>query len=92
MNTDLGPWTAEKLHDLLGQFEAESSRCALRGDRRPDVRRAVDLLRALARRMTIAQASADKPAALSRPARIRRFVDTRNVRIPHGRERLRHEL
>jgi len=23
MNTDRGPWTADKLHDLLGQFEAE---------------------------------------------------------------------
>jgi hypothetical protein len=23
MNTDRGPWTAEKLHELLGQFESE---------------------------------------------------------------------
>ena len=23
MNTERGPWTAEKLHELLGQFEAE---------------------------------------------------------------------
>lgn len=23
MNTDRGPWTAEKLHELLGQFEEE---------------------------------------------------------------------
>ena len=23
MNTDRGPWTPDKLHELLGQFEAE---------------------------------------------------------------------
>lgn len=23
MNTDRGPWTADRLHELLGQFEAE---------------------------------------------------------------------
>ena len=30
MNTEPGPWTADQLHDLLGQFEAELREAGLK--------------------------------------------------------------
>lgn len=35
MNTERDPWTVEKLHELLGQFEAELREPWARGDQHP---------------------------------------------------------